>query len=598
MKLPDEARALQPFGLTVDATFGRYELRHAAEVRGLAWSSDGAMIASASEDATVRLWDASTGAQMKSMTVGGGAFHSLALSADGGLVLAGGADDHVVVWHCRSGKVFLRLPVKKPLIKAIALSPDGLTALVGDDRVPAMYSLRTGKTLAPLTGHQSQITELAFSPDGRLALSAGGDRKVKLHDVEQRKVRHTVGGYSGSLGFSPDGARFWSAGFDHLNVWDVQTGEPVPHAFGAPKNLSSIAFSTDQRLALLATGDELSLRAVDTGVALASWTLGGSAHLVFSPDGTRFAAVSRRLTAGTGAVRVFEVKSQRQVLPADRGHLGPVTSVAASGSLAITAGRDGTLKVWDRSSASLVEQLGPIDQLSANLSLTPNGERAVLGDTVWSLGDGSSVSLGAPVDGVSALSSDGQTLVRAVGPKILVVSMATREVLRELKGHKLSVQSLCFLSDGQRLVSTGQDGRVLLWKLGDAKAAPTAMVGHSGFVHGVVSVAGTSLVVSGGSDGALKVWDTITAAEQKPLKVGGGEVRGLASSSTGRVASFCRTPDWRSNIVELWDVSKRKLVGSVDLTPSDDRASSLCFTPDGRQLLVGTNRGVVLVLSW
>jgi RNA polymerase sigma factor (sigma-70 family) len=428
----------------------------------LALSSDGQVMAvSDDRGRTLQLLKFPGGDEVATIKDLPGAVQSVSIAPDGKtLATASHVDPAVRLWDATTGKTVRTISVPDYLF-SVAFSTDGKTLATGvpwsapDASRIRLWDPATGAERT-LPGHEGAIAGVRFSADGKTVMSAAVDRTFRVWQAADGKEVRAATLPRVPFEISPDGSLVAASRERHqqrggpldptLDLWETATGK-VRHQLGGHQDgVWQVAFTPDGATVAVGTGQQgVVLWDTASGKQLNRWPASASMALVYSPDGKTLA------TGGMDcAVRLWEADSGKLLhtlgTPLDLS--GPRDGIRVTGTSAIAFSPDGkfvaaaivpqnTITLWDADSGKELRQFKG----------HPDG---------WHQGWVHAL----------AFTPDGKTLISGSEDRtVRLWDAPSGKERRVLDGHRGGVRALAVAADGSRLASGSQDCTVLLWDL-------------------------------------------------------------------------------------------------------------------------------------
>lgn len=613
---------------------------HTDTVTDISISSNGKLIATSSEDKTVKLWSRN-GKQIKTLKGGhSDGVTSVAFSPDGKIIASGSKDKKIILWNL-DGEPIKTLKGHKDWIKNLSFSPDGQKiASASEDKTVKLWSVN-GTQIANFIGHESNVTIVRFSPDGQTIVSASEDGTIKLWklDGKQLKTINTTASVL-SLGFSSNGKmlmavsedttlRFWS-----LNGTLLRTINNIIWNRLAFANLSS-----DSKF-LIASNTFGYTSVWEIKDIRIKWLKGlqiptpKSAH--FSPDGKNFAFASDN--------NVIEIQSlDNQKFKIEKDNSDKIKIIGLSPENLPVSFDNYTLKFWN-----LDGTLAKIIKVSNNIKVSDDINSVSFsrdGQIIASIGIDATTKLWKR-DGTLVKTFDENTSFRKFSPDGQFITTVNRDntvklwtsdgrLIKTLQGHRDRITEVVFSPDSQLIATVSGDNTVKLWNCNGGKLIET-LQGQRESITKVIFSPDSQLIATVSQDNAVKLWNhegkliqtfekyndksqwgsslnqqvkfspdsqmLFVPSNYNDVKLWGrdGKVFQILKGHDGQVNSISFSPNSQiiattsdDNTVKLW-----KRDGTLIKFPEESYfdEGSLSFSPDSK-LLVSVNRSMVKLWS-
>ena len=573
------------------------------------------LLASAGADATIRVWDPSTGESIRILRGHSRPVHGVcAVRVNGQDLLASASNDTTVkIWDPSTGRTVHTLKGHNRAVNgvcAVHVEGQDLLASAGNDATVRIWDPSTGDAIHTLEGHTGWVNAVCSIRVGGkdLLASTANDANVRVWNPSTGASVHTMRGHGdlvrGLCAVRVHGKDLLASAANDstVRIWDPTAGRVVRILKGHNRPVNAVcAIRVGDWDLLASAGTDGTVRVWDPSTGRAVRTFEGHSALVLGVCAVPVGNQDLLASAGSDAtIRIWDPSTDPRIHPL-KGHNRPVNGVCAvriaGQDLLVSAGADATIQILDPSTDKTIQILkghnGTVNGVCAirvggRDLLASAGTDAVVriwdpstGKAIHSLTDHTGQVLGLcaiqVAEGHLLASAGNDAVVRIWDP-------ATGRAVHTLHGHSRPVNGLCQIRVGDRglLASASNDATVRIWDPITGQAIHT-LKDHTGQVHSVcaIRVGDRDLLASAGNGAVVQIWDPSTGQAIHTLKGHRGPVHGVCAVGVAGRELLASTGNDRT--VHIWDIAQEHPMAviptrSIGLGLTSDRDGGLGVT--------------------
>ncbi|MDX2230735.1 MAG: caspase family protein [Leptolyngbyaceae cyanobacterium bins.349] len=535
---------------------------HTNYVGGVSFSPDGQIIATASDDKTVKLWNLA-GQEIRTLTGHTEPVVDVSFSPDGQTIGTASMDGTARLWG-QNGNFLRELKGHTGTVWQVSFSPDQQTiATASSDQTVKLWDYQ-GNHKNTLRGHTDRVFTVQFQPPkGELIATAGRDQTIRFWTLAGQSSPPLKGhtNWIFKVNFSPNGQTLASASYDKTAaLWDVVTRSRQAVLKGHQAEVSNAVFLADGQT-LLTSGLDSTIRLwnhTDVLAAAVKGHQGGVMSVAVSP------VQSNRpgLFASTSYDKTIKLWQRSPWLKVFTTYQGKVYSSDTSlDGRWIVAAKDNQVELWNIQTGQIQYSLKGHDLAVGSVSFSPDNKV------------------------VASASDDGN---------IKLWNVQTGQLLHILVGHRDAVKKVSFSPDGTIIVSGSSDKTIRLWT---PNGVAMGVLGqHETTVSGIAINRDSTLIATVDESGVVKLWKWEGKQQkgwqlQQTWQTYQVSIRNLRFSHDGKLVATAA----EDNTVKVWNLEGQQLATLEGHTAG---VWGLAFSPDGQMIATGSDDHTIRLWSY
>lgn len=562
-------------------------LGHEASVTTAAFSSDGKLLFTGSNDKRVRLWEVMTGKELYSRSTDD-YVTTVAFDPLNRFMVYAGYGDSAVIMEVASRRNIHKIAVNpdKGMGSGVLIdvSPDGNWMAIGqDNRVAVLYDTKTWKEAGKIEFVDGFCggcgTWVKFSPDNKslyVAQRNGPLRRFEIPSLKEVKSYVEELKELSGLALSSDGLRIGIANEEEAQVFNALTGEQIAVLKSSEKGkFHRLAFTLDSEKVLIASDDNTAItwdyRNKKTGKALSGFLneqdRGG---LDYDPNFYWQSHIARY------------IRFKNSIL------------IAGDGKSLLKGKFGSKIKRWDIATGKGIMEYNGHSKAVLCYDLSADGKRMVSGGgdgtiILWDVATGDSLQVihtyREPVFDVQFSSDEKKVLSSSWDGTMKIHDLENKSVLHYFDLQNSSAYNVVFHPTDLYVFTTRLDNSLQMWE-NDTKSVVRNFVGHTDIISSLRLSKDHRFLLSAGWDGSIRMWDVATGLMVKKMTASKVAVH-IAIFSQDEKQVYTAGAD---RVIRVWDVNTSKV--SRVFQGHNAEVTSLVLSSDNRMLISHSLDGV------